>query len=158
MTETAPSRSGQFIRRSMLGGLVVLLPIAILALFFRWLYNALSGAIEPLTTILVQNLRLPGPAADALILLLLIVICFAVGHLVSTRIGGWAWSGLERRLPVARRLTPWAAFDGYSRTDDALVLHRPRRVDTRFALADLEDPDAVETALDRYLPASGPRD
>ena len=98
MTDPAPSRSGRFIRRSLLGGLVVLLPIAILALFFRWLYNALSGAIEPLTNILVHNLGLPGPASDAVILLLLILLCFAVGHLVSTRIGGWLWSGLENRL------------------------------------------------------------
>lgn len=64
--------------------------------------------------------------------------------------------GLEQRNPGARRLFRWDTFDGYSRTDDALVLHRPWRVDTRFALADLEDPDAVEAAVARYLPASGP--
>ncbi|WP_276249955.1 hypothetical protein [Haloarcula rara] len=61
-------------------------------------------------------------------------------------------AGLERRLPVARRLTPWNAFDGYTRTDDALVLHCPWRVDTRFALADLEDPDTVEAAVAGHLP------
>jgi len=66
-------------------------------------------------------------------------------------------AGLEQRLPVARRVTLWGDFDGYTRTDDALVLHRPWRVDTRFALADLEDPDAVEAAIARYLPASGRR-
>lgn len=98
MTDKAPTKSGQFIRRSLLGGLVVLLPIAILALFFRWLYTALSGTIEPLTNILIHNLGLPNLAADAAIFLSLILICFAVGHLVSTRIGGWAWSGVERRL------------------------------------------------------------
>lgn len=63
-------------------------------------------------------------------------------------------AGLEQRLPVARRLTPWDAFDGYSRTDDALVLHRPWRVDVRFALADLDDPDAVEAAVAEHLPAA----
>ncbi len=98
MTDTAPTRSRQFIRRSMLGGLVVLLPIAIVALFLNWLYGALSGAIKPLTTILTQSLGLPGPVADIVILMLLILVCFTVGHLVSTRMGGWAWSGLERRL------------------------------------------------------------
>ncbi|WP_277541992.1 hypothetical protein [Haloarcula laminariae] len=63
-------------------------------------------------------------------------------------------AGLEQRLPVARRLTTWDAFRGYSRTDDALVLHRPRRVDVRFALADLDDPEAVEAALGQYLRAA----
>lgn len=60
--------------------------------------------------------------------------------------------GIEQRLPVARRLYPWAAFDGYARTEDAIVLTRPRRVALRFAVADLEDPDAVEAACARFLP------
>lgn len=63
-------------------------------------------------------------------------------------------AGLERRAPVARGLTRWDAFDGYSRTDDAFVLHRPWRVDDRFALADLDDPDAVEAALADHLSAT----
>ncbi|QFR21145.1 hypothetical protein GBQ70_12050 [Halomicrobium sp. ZPS1] len=50
-----------------------------------------------------------------------------------------------------RRFYEWSHFDGYTRTDDALVCHRPRRVDVRFALDDLDDPDAVEGILSRYL-------
>jgi len=65
-------------------------------------------------------------------------------------------AGLEQRLPVARRLSLWDDFAGYSRTDDALVLHRSWRVDARVALADLDDPDTVEAAVARYLPASEP--
>jgi hypothetical protein len=61
--------------------------------------------------------------------------------------------GLEQRLPVARRLVPWDAFEGYTRTDDALVLHRQWGVDTRLAVSDLDDLDAVERAIARYLPA-----
>ena len=64
-------------------------------------------------------------------------------------------AGLEQRLPVARRLVRWDRFEGYTRTDDALVLHRPWRVDARFALADLDDPDAVEAAIARYLRTGG---
>ena len=63
-------------------------------------------------------------------------------------------AGLEQRLPVARRLVGWDAFDGYSRTADALVLHRRWRLDHRFALADIDDPDAVGAAIGRYLPAA----
>ncbi|WP_324663906.1 hypothetical protein [Haloarcula sediminis] len=63
-------------------------------------------------------------------------------------------AGLEQRLPVARRLVGWDAFDGYSRTDDALVLHRPWLVDTRFALADLDDPEAVEDTIANYVSAA----
>jgi len=63
-------------------------------------------------------------------------------------------AGLEQRMPVARRLSRWDAFESYSRTADALVLHRPRRMDARFALSDLDDPDAVEAAIARHLPAA----
>jgi hypothetical protein len=62
--------------------------------------------------------------------------------------------GLEQRLPVARQLFQWDDFEGYTRTDDALVLHRPWRLDLRLALDDLDDPDAVEDTLSRYLPAA----
>ncbi|MBX0294848.1 hypothetical protein [Haloarcula nitratireducens] len=62
--------------------------------------------------------------------------------------------GVEQRMPVARRLFPWADFTGYTRTDDAIVLHRPRGIDFRFALADLDDPDAVERALGTHLSPS----
>jgi hypothetical protein len=60
-------------------------------------------------------------------------------------------AGLEQRNPVARQLFRWNDFDGYTRTDDALVLHRRWHIDTRFALADLDDPDAVERAVAQYL-------
>jgi len=60
-------------------------------------------------------------------------------------------AGLEQRNPVARRLFRWDAFDGYTCTDDALVLHRQWRIDTRFALADLDDPDAVKAAIETHI-------
>lgn len=62
--------------------------------------------------------------------------------------------GLEQRLPVARRLLPWKQYTGYTRTADALVAHRPWWFDSRFALEDLNDPDAVAAALARYLSAA----
>lgn len=62
--------------------------------------------------------------------------------------------GIEQRMPVARRLFRWDDFGGYTRTADAIILHRPRRVDFRFALADLDDSDAIERAIERYLSPS----
>lgn len=63
-------------------------------------------------------------------------------------------AGLEQRLPVARRLLPWERYTGYTRTADALVVHRSWWFDGRFALDDLDDPDAVEAAIARYLPTA----
>ncbi|MFC7251241.1 hypothetical protein ACFQJ5_15555 [Halomicroarcula sp. GCM10025324] len=66
-------------------------------------------------------------------------------------------AGLEQRLPVARRLYRWTTFTSWSRTADAIVLHRRRRVDLRFAVEDLADPDAVEAVCSRHLSARSPR-
>lgn len=63
-------------------------------------------------------------------------------------------AGLEQRLPVARRLLSWEQFTGYSRTDDALVLHRSWLPDLRLALADFDDSDAVVDAITGHLPAA----
>lgn len=59
--------------------------------------------------------------------------------------------GLAVRDPVLLRLLRWSAFDGYSRTDDAIVLHRRRRVDLRFAIDHLDDVAGVEDAIARHL-------
>jgi hypothetical protein len=61
--------------------------------------------------------------------------------------------GLVVDLPVARRLVPWSAFDDCERTADAIVLRRvsPWRVDVRFALADLDDPEVLEAVLCRSV-------
>lgn len=95
---SALQKTGQFIRRSLLGGLVVLLPIAMMAFFFRWLYKMLTGSISPLTNFFASNFGLPMPVADALVVLALVLFCFLVGHMVTTRLGGWLWQNLESRL------------------------------------------------------------
>jgi len=60
-------------------------------------------------------------------------------------------AGLAVDEPLRTRVVPWSAFEGWDRTDDAIVVRRPRRVDVRVAADDLEDPDAVADALARYL-------
>ena len=62
-------------------------------------------------------------------------------------------AGVVVERPLHRRLLPWEAFEGYSVTDDALVLvpatwWRPKLRSDRDDVADL---DAVVSALDRGL-------
>lgn len=59
-------------------------------------------------------------------------------------------AGLVVERPLQRRLRPWSAFAGYTLTDDALVVHLTAwwRPDHRCDRADIEDVDAVVTALD----------
>lgn len=92
------SRAGHFIKRSLLGGVVVLLPVAIIGFFFKWIYTTITGVIEPFTRVLVNGFGVPRLAADWLVVLLIVLFCFLVGHLVTTRLGGWFWQRLEDRL------------------------------------------------------------
>lgn len=60
-------------------------------------------------------------------------------------------AGLVIDYRLYRRLLPWSSISGVSRTDEAVVCHRRRRPDLRFAVDDLADDGAdagVRDALD----------
>lgn len=59
--------------------------------------------------------------------------------------------GLVRETSAAH-VTGWNTFTHYTRTDDALVLHRLWRPDIRLALDDVAEPDAVEATIARHCP------
>ena len=53
-----------FLKTSLLGGVVVILPIAILISVTLWLFNLVSGLIEPLTHFLIKDSQLNKYAAE----------------------------------------------------------------------------------------------
>jgi hypothetical protein len=59
----------------------------------------------------------------------------------------------ETRFAVSRRLTPWSDFEGFTLTDDTLVVHRRSPgLDVRCSRWDLSIADSdVVTALDAHL-------
>jgi len=59
-------------------------------------------------------------------------------------------AGLVVERPLQRRFRPWAAISGYTLTDDALVVQQSAwwRLSYRCDRADIDDVDAVVTALD----------
>lgn len=76
--------------------------------------------------------------------------------LVSERTYRVTPTGLEKRretrIFVSRHLLQWKRFDGFSVTDDAVVLHRPLRPDIRCSRLDIHtDEDRVIEALQQYL-------
>jgi len=101
---TTPARPataiGNFIQRSLMGGLLILLPVAIVGFFFKWLYQTASGMIAPFANVFVDVFGLPKPVADLLVVAILVLICFAVGNLVATRMGSWLWERVESLLIV----------------------------------------------------------
>jgi uncharacterized membrane protein len=93
----------------LLGGILVVLPIVVLILFFRWLYEFIADKIKPLTYILLETAKLQEFVAQefvASILALIIILLsfFIVGLIVKTKLGRYSFEHLElkflTRLPL----------------------------------------------------------
>ncbi|WP_144392240.1 DUF502 domain-containing protein [Pleionea sediminis] len=96
-----------FVRKSLIGGMLVVLPIAIFFIVFRWLFFLVTDLIQPLTDWLVPRLQLPELVADGIVVVLLVLACFLIGTLVSTGIGKWLhlrFDGYLTRLAPGYRI------------------------------------------------------
>lgn len=91
-------RTQTFVSTSLLGGLIVILPIAILVLVGRWLFGLVRSWVGPLTEWVFGRVALPALVEDGLVVLLLLLACFLVGVVVRTRIGRFVHNNLEGRL------------------------------------------------------------
>ena len=87
-----------FLKTSLLGGLVVILPVAILASVSVWLFHLVTGLIAPLTRLLIKDSQLNQYTADVIVLVLIVAACFSIGVLVRTRLGGFVYRMLETRI------------------------------------------------------------
>jgi len=89
----------EFIKSTLIGGLLVVLPLAILAFVLDWTFNLVRGVISPLTKIVMDKASVgQGILADVVAIGLLVWVCFLVGALVRTRLGKWTYAVLEARL------------------------------------------------------------
>ncbi|EKF75980.1 hypothetical protein A11A3_00760 [Alcanivorax hongdengensis A-11-3] len=87
-----------FVRKSLLGGLTILLPISIIVFFFRWIYQTVTEMIAPFTSVFINAFGLPKFVADWLAVLAILVLCFLIGTLVATRVGSWIWHQWEEQV------------------------------------------------------------
>ena len=91
-------RTRQFVRTTVLGGLIVILPSTIFLLALKWLFGFVTDAIKPITDVVVARSPIPGLLADLIVILVIITICFLVGLFVRTRLGHWLFESLERGI------------------------------------------------------------
>jgi uncharacterized membrane protein len=132
----------RFLKTSLLGGVVVILPVAILAAVMTWLFKLVTGLIEPLTRLLIQDSQFNVYAAQVLVVVLIILACFSVGVLVRTRLGAFVYRLIETRI---LRLAP-----GYSMIKDTVLQIFGNRSDSPFsqvAIARLFGNDTRVTAF-----------
>ena len=87
-----------FIKATILGGTVVILPIAILIFIFRWIFYFVTDLIQPLTNVVVMKSFLPEITADLLVIAIILFICFVIGMFVRTKLGQLIYRSIENSL------------------------------------------------------------
>lgn len=94
----AMARLKRFLTTVTIGGLVVILPIAILLKIFIWLFEWAIMLIKPITSLLIETTQSSQTLAQWLAFFSVILSCFLVGLLVRTGWGKWLHDTLERLL------------------------------------------------------------
>ena len=87
-----------FIKTSLFGGLVVILPIAILGFFFKWLFRLITDMIQPLTDMASKIYPVPEFVADIIVIAIIILSCFVVGIIVRTKLGNFLHAVFDNTL------------------------------------------------------------
>jgi uncharacterized membrane protein len=88
----------KFIFLTLLGGIAVVLPSAILAMLFSWLFNLTRELISPLTALISAKTAYNEWVAGLIVVVLIIGSCFLIGLLVKTGLGAWLHNKLDRVL------------------------------------------------------------
>ena len=91
-------RLKRFLKTTILGGVIVILPVVLTFFFLRWLFNFITGLIEPITHLLATQSQLQKYIADFLVIVTIVLVCFIVGLVVKTRFGRFIYQVLEKRL------------------------------------------------------------
>lgn len=100
-------RLKSFIRMSLLGGLVVILPVVLLTITFKWIWNFISDRIQPVTNLILSITEIAGLRfqsdmqklfADIIAILVILIICFIVGVIVRTKVGKYLHKQVEKRI------------------------------------------------------------
>ena len=87
-----------FVKTSIIGGLIVLLPVGILLAAFAWVFNFIKGIIAPLTDVVVEHAVVNEFLATIIVLTIIVVACFVIGIIVRVQVGRFIHEKLEKYL------------------------------------------------------------
>src|SRR5262249_19724302 len=97
-------RVSEFIATSLVGGLLIILPIYLSVLLVLKAMKVVAGLVQPIASLLPKWL----PAEKVLSFLLVLIVCFLVGAVVRTPAGRVARERIEKSL--FERLPGYALF------------------------------------------------
>lgn len=135
------NRFRNFLRTSLFGGLVVILPVAISIIIFKWLFDFITDIIQPLTNLIRATYTLPEFFAHLLVLLIILATCFMVGIIVKTKIGNFVHRNLENRI---LRIAP-----GYTMIKETVMqfFERKKSPFSSVVMVRLDDRQGLSTAF-----------
>lgn len=87
-----------FVKTSLLGGLTVILPMAISVLIFKWLFDLITTIIQPLTNLVVAKSHTREILADMFVIAIILIGCFILGVIVKTKLGKFIHRNLEQHI------------------------------------------------------------
>lgn len=91
--------TGKFLKTTMVGGLVVLLPLTLFYLLVSFLFYTISGIAKPILGLsdVYEAFKYPV-LVDVFAFIFLLALCFLVGLFVSTRLGQLWVNRIERKV------------------------------------------------------------
>ena len=87
-----------FFKTSLLGGLIVLLPVGIMAFLIGWVFGLVRRIIGPLTRMVTDRSDLHELLAMVVVICLIVVACFVIGLIVRTQVGRFFHEKLEDHI------------------------------------------------------------
>ena len=89
------SRFKKFVQTALIGGIAVILPVALSAFLLKWLFRTVIGIIRPLTSLVIAKSNIQVFFADVIVIAIILFACFFVGVAVRTRLGIFIQESLE---------------------------------------------------------------
>ena len=87
-----------FLKTTVLGGVVVVLPTVIMVFVVKWVFSFVSNLIAPVAKLLPSASAGGVVLADIIVIVLIVSGCFVIGVLVKTSVGAWIHRTLEEKL------------------------------------------------------------
>jgi len=86
-----------FFRTTLFGGLVAILPLALIFIFFRWIINIIQKYLEPLVGLIEVDTQLKVVVLYILAVAAILITFFFIGLVIQTRIGRFLNNVLEQK-------------------------------------------------------------
>ena len=91
-------RINQFIKATLMGGLVVILPSILLLNILWWLNELMKDTTRPLVNVFVDNIGLSELLSQVIVISIVIGICFFLGVVIRNRVGAFLIQGAEKQI------------------------------------------------------------